>query len=193
MNPASIYPVIPTVPNMINPLLYWTTSDLMTTDPALLSVGIETSICILLRAGIQRTFDNVGYSCDGVLTARPDQVIVSMAYWSRIMLVLTICIQLLWCLVILILGVHWIRIEYPITPGLRAVEDSCFLFSLLSESPFSGSLVNTSNAQRYVIWQKFDFVVRIGEQLDKFDELVGKIRVDRPKLIKELTNGSVYT
>ncbi|KAJ3414980.1 hypothetical protein HDV05_005811 [Chytridiales sp. JEL 0842] len=50
-----------------------------------------------------------------------------------------------------------------------------------------------NNAEEHVIWQALDTVVRIGEYIEGIDANVGQIKMDRPKLIRPLQNGKLYT
>jgi hypothetical protein len=157
----------------------WTTSDLMTIDPALFSSGMETFLSILLRGGTQRTFDTSGQYCSSLLQARTDQVIISFSSWSLILLYTVAAVQLLLSVGALLCGSPWLYKKIVISPALRAVRDPTYFMCLLSESPFMSLLHETCNAQKYVIWQKLDIIVKIGAQLEPLDEHVGKIRMDK--------------
>jgi hypothetical protein len=50
----------PTVPGMLSPLLWWTSSDLLAVNPSLYEVGVETMFDIFLQGAVQRTFKTKG-------------------------------------------------------------------------------------------------------------------------------------
>ena len=179
MSPGTVYVLPSIVPGMLNPLTWWQTSNLMSIDPALLSSGMGTMISMILRGGIQRSFDNVGSNCDGLLLERKDQTILQIQYWSFLTILLIDLFQLTVCVAVLSLSGIWFYEGTVITPAIKAISDPVYLIALLSESPFMDMVRGTVNSQRHVIWQSLDVVVRIGESLDIIDENIGKIRMDR--------------
>ena len=55
---------VPTqVPGALATLLWWTSTDLMCIDPALVEAGLETTFTLLFRAGIQRSYNTDGATC----------------------------------------------------------------------------------------------------------------------------------
>ncbi|KAJ2999348.1 hypothetical protein HDV02_003129 [Globomyces sp. JEL0801] len=50
-------------PSALNPLLWWTTLNTQSTIPTFVDAGIETTVSIILRAAIQRSFPVKGISC----------------------------------------------------------------------------------------------------------------------------------
>lgn len=43
-------------PGTVNPLLWWTTPNLQVVATSLISAGLETSLSMMLRVGIMRTY-----------------------------------------------------------------------------------------------------------------------------------------
>ncbi|KAJ3410406.1 hypothetical protein HDV05_003817 [Chytridiales sp. JEL 0842] len=190
--PGTVLLLPSTVPGMLNALLYWTSRELAAISPTLLEPGIETFAAMILRAGIQRTFAVEGTLCpqntflDGAAN-------IYLQPLSIIAIYTAMSIQLFMTLFALVLACTWYFVPSPITPGIRILRDPAYFTSLLGDSPFNAALQGTNNAQNHVIWQALDTVVRIGETLEPLDEYVGQIKLERPKLVKPLINGRMYT
>ncbi|KAJ3098510.1 hypothetical protein HDU97_003966 [Phlyctochytrium planicorne] len=180
-----------TIPGMLSPLLYWTSTDLLSINPAYLSPGMETTISILLRAGIQRTFDSTGLQCPRFIS-RGDMTKVKMKGWGYATLFISAVIQLIFSFLALGLAMHWLWNKHPITPALRALRDPTYFMTLLADSPFCVNLVGTANAPPYVFWQSLDLIVKIGESVDTLSEPIGHIKMERAKLVRSLANGRLY-
>jgi hypothetical protein len=178
-SPGTSYPLVGIVPGMIGPLMYWTSSNLMSINPAILDAGIETAVSMIFRGGIARTFDSEGSFCPRMPVERTDQSIVKLTNWGMYAVYLTGIIQLLFTLFSLVVAMSWVIETTPLGPAMRILKDPTYFMALLAESPFAILLTGASNAQRFVIWQALDTVVRIGETLEPLDEHVGKIKMDR--------------
>ncbi|KAJ3326830.1 hypothetical protein HDU76_012614 [Blyttiomyces sp. JEL0837] len=86
----------------------------------------------------------------------------------------------------------WYFQKCPIGPAIRAVRDPTYFMNLLADSPFNQYLQGTGNAPKHVIWQALDIFVRIGESVDTLGEAVGRIKMERYKLVRRLNNGRMY-
>ncbi|KAJ3308810.1 hypothetical protein HDU76_003807, partial [Blyttiomyces sp. JEL0837] len=176
--PGQVYQMVGTVPGMLNALLYWTSSDLISVNPSLLEPGIETMVSMILRAGIQRNFEVYGSTCPRLPIARQDQCIVKLTGWGRASVFAIAGVQLALSFMALVLSMIWYIHPSPLTPAIRVIRDPTYFMSVLCDSSFGVFLNGTCNAQRHVIWQALDTVVRIGETLEALDENVGKIKMD---------------
>ncbi|KAJ3101049.1 hypothetical protein HDU97_001692 [Phlyctochytrium planicorne] len=174
-----------TVPGMMNALLYWTSSDLIAVDPSLQDVGIETMVSIILRAAMQRNFKAKGGSCPKK-HAVSDTSFVVLRDWSVKSILAGMSV------IALLLSLMWLIRTSPILPALQAIRNPSFFMTLLSDSPFGINLQGTGNAPRHVIWQNLDIVVKIGENIETLEENVGRIKMERSKLVRPLKNGRVY-
>ncbi|KAJ3098511.1 hypothetical protein HDU97_003967 [Phlyctochytrium planicorne] len=174
---GTAYSLPSTVPGMINPLLYWMSTDLLSINPAFLNSGMEATASLLLRAGIQRTFDSVGLQCPRFI-ARKDMTTVKMKGWGYVTLFVSAVIQLIFSFLALGLATHWLWNKHPIMPAMRALRDPTYFMTLLADSPFSINLVGTANAPGYVFWQSLDLVVKIGESVDTLSDPIGHIKME---------------
>ncbi|KAJ3210299.1 hypothetical protein HDU67_005418 [Dinochytrium kinnereticum] len=191
MEQGHVYSTPSITPGMMNTLMYWTSSNLISIDPSLYDVGIETHIAILLRAAIQRFFKTKGASCPRRVDSM-GSAFVSFETWSSYCILVSAVIQLMFSLFALGLGSTWLFTTTPITPALRALSDPSYFLTLLSDSPFTSNLVGTANAQEHVLWQNLDVVIKIGESVDTIGEPVGRIRMGTKKMVRDLKNAREY-
>ncbi|KAI8844110.1 hypothetical protein BJ741DRAFT_527874 [Chytriomyces cf. hyalinus JEL632] len=194
---TTIFPVsepvelVSNVPALASALLYWTTSDLKSVDPALHAPGIETLHAIFLRAGLQRTLPSHGSRCPREIH-RDDATLISVSRTGVVTVYLIGSIQLALSLLALLLSSVWFMSPVPLGPAIRIVTEPVYFIALLSESPFGINLIGTANAQGHVMWQQLDLIARIGESLDTLGETIGRIRLDRPRMVKNLKNARFY-
>jgi hypothetical protein len=179
MKKGVTYPLTGFAPGIINSLLYWTTSDILAINPGLLEPGIETTVAMLLRGGIERTFSAKGSDCPRLPVVRDDQCIMYLTDWGRAAVYISGVVQILFSIFALVLASTWFWNTTPLGPAINIIQDPTYFFTMLCESPFASSLQFTANAQRHVIWQTLDTVVKVGESVDWVDEPVGKIKMDR--------------
>ncbi|KAI8854155.1 hypothetical protein BC829DRAFT_380431 [Chytridium lagenaria] len=191
MGPGSFTYLPSTVPGMLSPLLYWMSTDLLSVNPTYISAGMEASIAILLRAGMQRTFSMSGITCPRFI-ARDDMVKVLLKGWGYSTLYASSMVQLLFSFAALGFGSTWLWLKRPITPALRALKEPTYFMTLLADSPFSANLAGTANAPAYVFWQALDLIVKIGESVDTLSEPIGHLRMERAKFVRPLSNGKAY-
>ncbi|KAJ3021016.1 UNVERIFIED_CONTAM: hypothetical protein HDU68_009864 [Siphonaria sp. JEL0065] len=189
--PGQVFPLVSNVAGMMNALLYWCSSDLVAVDPTLLEPGFETTYSILLRAGMQRTWDSKGSTCIREIS-RNDQTIVHLTPWGSTCIYIAGGLQIVLSLLALLAGSVWYFSDIPLGPAIRVIRQPTYFMSVLCESPFAVNLVGTGNAQEHVIWQAIDVIVRIGEAFETMDEPVGRIKMERSKLVRPLTNGRMY-
>jgi len=181
----------PSVPGMINPLMYWTSSDLLAINPSLMEAGIETYYTMLLRVGIQRTFSTRGNSC--VRNADvSDESIVNMKDYAYKCAVAGLAIQLILSVFASIAFVPWLLAENPLGPVVRVVTDNEYFTTFIRGSTIASNLDGLSNAPKHAIWQCLDIVVRVGESIATRDDTIGVLTLDKPKLVRGLTNGKKY-
>jgi hypothetical protein len=80
----------------------------------------------------------------------------------------------------------------PVGPAVRAFKENAYFTTLLNESNLIEHVCGLANAPTYAFWQNLDSEMRIGETFDTVELDVGKISVNRSKLIRKLTNGKKY-
>ncbi|KAK5666795.1 hypothetical protein BDV3_005941 [Batrachochytrium dendrobatidis] len=188
---SSSVSLAPTVPGVLNPLLWWTSPDLMAVDPSRIESGVETMIAILLRGGIQRTYTTRGSMCNRNV-ALVTKSIVKMAQYGISVALFILFVQLLFTLIAILAFIPWIMCSSPIGAGVRAIREPVYFTTLLNSSSVCQGFDQLCNAQLHSIWQHLDVVVRIGEPIGSSSEVIGRISMDRPKLITWMTNGKKY-
>ena len=88
--------------------------------------------------------------------------------------------------------IPWMLNSSPAGPAIRAVKESIYFTTLLSDSNLGDNIRGLCNAQTFSIWQALDVRVRVGEHVESIDEDVGHITMDKPKMVRPLVNGRKY-
>ncbi|KAH9244035.1 hypothetical protein BASA81_018591 [Batrachochytrium salamandrivorans] len=184
-------PLPSTIPGVLNPLLWWASPNLMTVDPALIEGGIETMFSILLRAAIQRTYSAHGDVCGRNIAVEARSIITMSAYGVNVAFCI-LSFQLAVSVLATLAFIPWLRSSRPIGAGVRAVKEPVYFTTLLNSSSVCQGFDQLCNAQIHAIWQHLDVVVKIGEPIGSHSESIGRISMDRPKLITWMTNGKRY-
>jgi hypothetical protein len=185
------YQFPPTVSGMLTPLMYWTSSDLVAINVAMMESGIETFFTILLRSAIQRTYGSKGARCTRNVIVESQAMLRIKTYGGQSAIV-ALVIQLVFAAFSAAAFLPWFLNKAPAGPAIRAVKESVYFTTLLADSNFSDNLRGLCNAPTFAIWQGLDIVVRVGESVESMDDEVGHITMDKPKLVRPLTNGRRY-
>ncbi|KAJ3267873.1 hypothetical protein HDV01_003868 [Terramyces sp. JEL0728] len=175
----------------INPLLWWTSPNMEVVNAALLEAGMETMFSILGRAGAQRSFTHTSAKCE--------QSVINSAYVvlkiskTGFQLGLLFFISQLVMILISITGtIPWIRSKYPISPGIRLAHDHTFFTVMVNNTIVSLFGIN-STMDTPLVWSRFDFGVRIGEEHQTRDDPdLGHMIMDKPKFVATFTKGKAY-
>jgi hypothetical protein len=181
-----------TVPGMINPLVYWTSSNLQSYDRSLLAPGIETLLVIIMRAGIQRTYGKNGNTCERT-TILQTSCAIKMESYGIYSATIFLVIQTIFAVLSILCFIPWLMSENPIGPAVRAVRQSVYFTTLLADSNFSDNIRGLCNAPGFAIWQGLDVVVQVGESIKSVQDDIGHITMDKKKFVRELVNGRRYT
>jgi hypothetical protein len=180
-----------TVAGITNPLLWWTTPNLIMVDLSLLEAGLETTFTILLRAGMQRTFSTKGDVCVKNVAVGGASVVTMTPDGIKIVCVI-IGFHLLVCLIAIGAYVPWLINEDPILPCIRVLKDNIYFSTLLNSSSINTGFYELCNAPSHAMWQAIDLIARIGETIQTVSEEIGHICMDKPKLVRKLVNGKRY-
>jgi hypothetical protein len=162
------------VPGALTPLLWWTTPNLLSTDPALLEAGIETYFTILLRAAMQRTYSVKGNTCIRNVFVEGSAIMYMNSYGVIVSLVI-LSIQLIASVLAAAAFIPWFLQETPIGPGVRLIKENIYFMTVVNSSGYIQGFQELCNAPTHTIWQILDQVVRIGESLSTRADVVGHI------------------
>ncbi|KAJ1549046.1 hypothetical protein HK405_010718 [Cladochytrium tenue] len=190
--PVSAFRLPPQIPGSINPLLFWTTPSLVSTDLSMVEAGLETTYAILFKAAIQRCYSARATQCPRANSQQSHRSTVMMRYEGVTCAVILLAAQLAVSLVSVLSYGLWFASESPIGPAVRATRDFVYFLTLFSSSELACALCELGNAESYAIWQELDVVARIGEGIHSLDNLVGQIVIDKPNLVRALQNGRKY-
>jgi hypothetical protein len=185
------FPMPSQVPGTLTSLMWWTSTDLMCIDPALLEAGLETLFTMLFRAGIQRTYNTDGATCVRNVIDESQTILYMYSYGVDSSLAALI-IQLIFNGMAAVAYIPWLFSNIPVGPAIRAMNESIYFTALLADSNLSDNLKGLCNAPTHAIWQSLDIVVRIGESIMTQDEAVGHITMDKPKVVRPMVNARKY-
>ncbi|KAJ3013806.1 UNVERIFIED_CONTAM: hypothetical protein HDU68_000532 [Siphonaria sp. JEL0065] len=181
--PVSSFLTTATVPGSLSPLLWWTTPNLIGADRAIFESGIETMYAILFKAAIQRTYTARGAQCPRKNTIHTTHSVIFMEPNGYKVTAVFLTIQLIVSILSTFSFILWFTAPSPIGPAVRATQESIYLITLMKTSERVGiGLYDLCNAETYYIWQKLDFVCRIGESIATIDDEVGKITIDKASM-----------
>jgi len=181
----------PTIPGMINPLIYWTSSDLLAVNPSLLEAGMETFFTLAGRSGIQRAFATEGKDCVRNVDI-PNTSLVHMKDYAAKAAFVGLVLQLILSFVSVVSFVPWLLSASPIGPAVKVVQNAEYFTTFLRSSSLQSNLEGLCNAPAHAIWQALDVVVRVGEAVGSRDDVIGVLTLDKPKMVRELVNGRKY-
>jgi hypothetical protein len=179
------------VPSALSGLLWWATPNLLTIDPALIEGGIETMFTVLLRAGMQRTFSTHGSFCTRNV-ALSGKCIIQMKPYSVTIGVIIIIMHLIATIAGILAYVPWIISNTPFGPAIRLIKEKVYFTALVSSSSFNFGFSELCNSPTHSIWQVLDVHAVIGESIKTINDEAGHVVVDKPKLVRPLTNGRRY-
>ncbi|KAJ3320154.1 hypothetical protein HDV06_005631 [Boothiomyces sp. JEL0866] len=175
----------------VNPLMWWTTTNMIAVDPAILEPGIETMIGILLRSAVFRSFASKGYLCPQSVV-NPDYLIIYISDFGYGMGIAFVVIELVILTLCIVAFIPWLRATKPLGPGVRIAHDRTY-FTVMVNSAAVQAFGITPMLDTDVMWNKFDFVVRVGEsKKTRDDPEFGQIMVDVPKFVSPFQNGKMY-
>ncbi|KAJ3324754.1 hypothetical protein HDV06_006012 [Boothiomyces sp. JEL0866] len=175
----------------INPLLWWTSTNMQSVNPALLSAGIETLFAILGRAGVQRSYSHTSSRCtQSVIDS--SSIVLRMSNVGYTIGIIFFTLQLAMVLLSFLGTIPWLLSKDPIYPGIRLVTDHVFFMVMINSTLVALFGVNAT-MDTPLIWTKFDFVVRVGEAIKTRDDPdLGNIIMDKPKFVTNFVKGKSY-
>jgi hypothetical protein len=180
-------------PNTVNPLLWWTTQNTMEVSASLLEAGVETTIALMNKAVIQRSFNVEGKLCPQTVVITDERVARTNDVGLRYILIFAggqFAMQVLCAIVF----VYWTLHKIPIIPGIRFVREKTSFMILASSpsvTPYLAGLTATFEPNHF--WPKFDMTMRVGESIHTLDDPdYGMIVIERPKMVGDLSFSKSY-
>ncbi|KAJ3252522.1 hypothetical protein HK103_001423 [Boothiomyces macroporosus] len=178
-------------PGAQNPLLWWMTSNMITLDPSILEPGMETTIALILRGAVQRTFSSIGTSCVQSVIDDNYTILYITDLGFQIAIIFFV-FELLMVLLSFTGFIPWILSTDIRGPGVRLVTDKTFFTIMVNETNVSAFGIDTT-MDTIDIWTKLDFIVRIGESIQTVDDqAVGQIIMDAPKFVTSIKRDKAY-
>lgn len=187
----SSFEMFATIPGVMNPLLWWTTPNLLATDPALLDAGLETTFTMLIRAGMQRTYDIKGSTCVKNVADEGKSKLTMRDYGVTVSTVI-LAYQLACSCIAVLCFIPWLFVSDPIGPSVRILKEEIYFNTLVHTSSINSGFWELCNAPQHMIWQALDIIMRVGETIQTTAEDVGHVACDKPKLIANFQNGRKY-
>ena len=132
----------------------------------LLEPGMETTVALMLRAAIQRSYTVSGGFCTQNIVD-PETVTIVIDSYGLSMAVFWITFQLILNMVALISYIPWLLSRNPILPAVQAAQDPMIFSLLSSKNAITTSRMNSMppNIDENLMWPKLDIVLRIGESI----------------------------
>ncbi|KAJ3273632.1 hypothetical protein HDV01_004241 [Terramyces sp. JEL0728] len=176
---------------LTNPLLKWTTQDLMTPSVVLLGSGMEVLYSIVLRSGIQRTFSGIGTSCirNSVIH---NEAFLQITQLGLILGLISCTLLFLISIYAIYLFIPSIRCPWPVENGIRLTYDKLYFTTMVNSASLMENADDMCNSKDYIIWQDLDKTYRIGEDLATYEDMIGRIVIAKPKLVHFLRNGRMF-
>ncbi|KAI9351330.1 hypothetical protein BDR26DRAFT_929799 [Obelidium mucronatum] len=156
-----------------------------------LEPAMEALYSVILRAGIQRSFDSKGKYCPRYYI-RQDQMLVFLNFNGSLAMFLVASIQLILSFISLMLATCWIFCPLPLSPAIRTVRDPKYFLTMIATSSFAHLLYGTANAPVSEIWSRLNVNARIGEPFYTVDDEVGIIVLGRPDEVQPIQNDRKY-
>jgi hypothetical protein len=183
-----------TIPGIINPMLWWATPNMIQVSPSLLEAGFETTIAMILRPSIQRSYSVRGSLCTQNIINPNASVFFISSFGLTFGLIFTI-IEILINLLCIVMAVPWFMKKNPIGPAIKLASDKNY-FTLMMASKLGTQLISgvmmTANVS--TIWPKMDVFMRVGESIrTKDDPEFGQITIDKPKMVTDFVVSKTYT
>jgi len=180
-------------PGTVNPLNWWGTPNLQSISASYLTGGVETSVAMMLKVGITRTYSVTGTKCTQNLEDGSKTTLNISDTGYKLGLVFAI-FELILSIVSFIGCIPWFLYRDPIIPAIRLVSDRTYFNIMLCKNS-TGNLLRMigSTADRTDIWPKLDMEVRVGENIQTIaDTESGEIIMDKPKLVTNLSWTKCY-
>jgi hypothetical protein len=169
----------PTVPDLMNPLLWWTVSDQRskTLEIEGFNQGIEVMMSILLRGGVERTYSESVGECF-LKVALPDESRAFFAPYGHITGILIVVYHLLVLVTAFVYSIPWLLTSNPCQPGIRLLKDEAYFAVLLREMK-DVSISGMSKEEE--LWRQLDTPCRIGEANSTVNDFTyGQITLGAP-------------
>ncbi|KAJ3259321.1 hypothetical protein HK103_002519 [Boothiomyces macroporosus] len=175
----------------INPLLWWTSSNMQSVNPALLSAGVETLFSILGRAGVQRSYSHTSTRCTESIIDT-NSIVLRMSTAGFTIGIIFFALQMIMVILSFMGTIPWLLCKNPIYPGIRLVTDHVF-FMVMTNSTLVALFGVNPTMDTPLIWTKFDFIVRVGEAIKTRDDPdLGHTIMDKPKFVTNFVKGKSY-
>lgn len=191
--PVSSFNMQGQLPSTTSPLIWWTTPNFLSVDRAFIDAGIETMYSILFRGALQRTYGTNGMACPWGNTVISQTSRTTINEFGFKFGTAFFVIQLFICLLGLLAHLPWLISRNPIGPAARIHLDNAYFATLMSSSSQCQDIVEMCNSESFEIWQALDRVVRVGESLNSYEDDIGQIVLEKPKVVRSFRNGRRYT
>ena len=120
---STAFPMPPTYPGSVNPLLWWATPNIEVVNSAQLEPGLETMWSIILRSAIMRTFSTRGQHCTQSIIS-DSKLVLKMSTIGVTIGLIFLGGQILVLLIAILGFMPWIFSTLPIGPAVIFFGDS---------------------------------------------------------------------
>lgn len=182
-------------PGCENPLLWWTTVNLQYMSYSLIEPGLETMFGIILRGGMQRTLKGRATECSELITDI-DRFLLTIDSTGYYILTFFAAMHMVFTLLALVATIPWFVSQAPISPAIRLMGSRTYFLMMIAKRIATDVPIDAlrSNMESVAVWPTLDCILRVGEAKTTSDDPdIGRIVLDKPKLVSGLTYTKSYT
>jgi hypothetical protein len=183
-----------TIPGLVNPMLWWATPNMIKVSPSLLEAGMETTMAMIMRPAIQRTYSTQGEMCTQNVIDDTKSVFFISGFGFTFGLIFCIT-EIVINLICIGMAVPWFLKKNPIGPAIRLASDKNY-FMIMLASRLGAQTINGTSLTGTIttIWPKMDIFLRVGESIGTKDDVeFGMITIDRPKMVTDFVSSKSYS
>jgi hypothetical protein len=186
-------PMLQSFPGATASVLWWTTVNMQSVSAVFLEPGLETTYAMFNRAAMQRSFNTVAEECTQTVVI-PTEITAHISDFGYMFGLIFLIGLIVVNFVCLLATLPWFLAEHPIWPAIRMARDPTY-FDILVTAHLPASITFTvSYSQNTMeVWTKMDNTVRVGEAIHTKDkQKLGKIVIDKPKMVTNFVTGKPY-
>ena len=175
-------------------MLWMTSQNMQSVNSGLLTSGMASSVSLLLRAAMQRSYTVSGGFCQETVSDIAT-VTLALSNYGFICGIVWVVIQILLNLLVFIAYIPWIISHDPLLPAILICQDHV-IFSLLAtknESTRAKIKGISSNIEADMVWPRMDVILRVGESvMSAEDPERGMIVLDKPRMVTSMSYVKTY-
>ena len=175
-------------------MLWMTSENMQSVSSGHLSSGLSSSVGLLIRAAIQRSYTVTGGTCQQTVSDTTT-VTLKLADYGFYFGIIWVCIQLFINFLVFAAYIPWMMSHDPLLPGILICQEHVIFSLVASKSEVAKARIKSipSNLEPALIWPRLDAILRIGESVISVEDPErGLIALDKPRLVGPLNYVKTY-